>query len=154
MDVTTTIIGAVILALCITPLVMAYNKKKNRERKLLQSLVDNAATHSGKITNYDIWLNTAIGIDETENRLYFLRTGSPGEYIHQQVSLNDIRSVNTNGAENPEHTERIELVLEHINVPPVILEFYNEKVSLQINEELHLARKWQAIIDSRLKHQI
>jgi len=151
MDLTTSIIGAIIVALCITPLVMAHNKRKKRERKLLQSLVDNAASHSGRITNHDIWANTAIGIDAADNRLYFLRRKEAEEDVHQQVSLNDIRSVRINGGQNSGHTERIDIVLEHVNVPPVILEFYNEKQSLQINQELHLARKWHAIIDSQLK---
>lgn len=151
MDLTTTIIGAFILALCITPLVIAYNKRKKRERLLRQALLNYAASQSGKITKHDIWPDTAIGIDEDVNRIYFLKKGTSGKEYFTKADLSSIKSISIAGEENPEHTDKLELILEHRSNPVIALEFYNRERALQINEELQLIKKWQAIINSKLK---
>jgi hypothetical protein len=153
MDLTTTIIGAVIIMICIIPLVLAYNKRKGRERKLRQALFSYAQSHSGRITNFDVWPDSTIGLDEEKKQLYFIKISPSGEEMLQHANLDDIKAVSITGEDDPEHTDKLELLLEHKSEPKIALEFFNRETALQINEELQLIKKWQAIINSRINRQ-
>lgn len=150
MDLTTTIIGAFIVIICIIPLALAYNKRKGRERKIKLALFNYAQSHSGSITNFDIWPDTAIGLDEEKNHLYFIKISPSDEELQQHAALDNIKAISITGEDDPEHTDQLELLLEHKSEPKIALEFFNRETALQINEELQLIKKWQAIVNSRI----
>ena len=153
MDLTTTIIGAFIIVICIIPLMLAHNRRKGRERKIKQALFSYGNSQAASITNFDIWHDGAIGLDEHTNSVYFVKISPSGEEMHQAANLNAVKTVSVMGEEDPEHTEKLALVLENPAKPNIWLEFFNRETALQINEELQLIKKWQAIIDSRINRQ-
>ncbi len=152
MDLTTTIIGVAILALCILPLAMAHNKKKKKEQQLLQALTDLATSYSCKITQHDLWQNTAIGIDESANCVFFVKNGNAAESL-QKAHLAGVRGTHVNGDADPASAEKLELVLIHAatNEPDTVLEFYDPEISMQLHDELLLVNKWQDIIQQAIR---
>ena len=149
MDLQTTIIGAVLIALCIIPLAWAYRKKKEKQQKLSKELKAHAITNGCHITEYDLWHNTVIGLDANANCLFFLRKGKDGEVV-KQAHLAGISRCYMEGADNA--IDRLELVLVHNSSkePDTVLEFYNSNTLMQINNELELIRKWHALVEERL----
>ena len=152
MDLTTTIIGVAILALCILPLAMAHNKKKKKEQQLLQALTDLAGSYSCKISQHDLWQNTAIGIDESAKCVFFIKN-SNGDGSLQKVHLAGVRGSHINGNADLARAEKLELILVHasVNEPETVLEFYNPEISMQLHDELLLVKKWQDIIQQAIR---
>ncbi|RZJ58434.1 MAG: hypothetical protein EOO45_26740 [Flavobacterium sp.] len=151
MDLTTTLIGVLIVVLCAVPLIMMHNKKKKKEGKIVKALYDYAEMNSGKITKHDLWPGHAIGLDENSNRLFFLNT-TDGTGHTQQVTLDSIKKVVVMGDERPEVADKLEMMLvsSRPGTPDVIFEFYNHDEAMQINEELQLIRKWEGIVNERI----
>lgn len=150
MDLQTTIIAAILMALCIIPLVWAYRKKKEKQQLLVKQLKAHAISSGCNITDYDLWHNTVIGLDGNANCLFFLRKGKNGEIL-KQVHLAGISRCYISGDDNGT-IEKLELVLVHKSSreADTVLEFYNTEWLMQINTELELVRKWQAMIDERV----
>lgn len=152
MDLSTTIIGVAILVLCLVPLALANNKKKKRQQQLLQALMGLAESHYCKITQYDLWQNTAIGIDENAGCIFFVKK-SDGANSLEKVHLAAIREAYSKGDPDPGAAEKLELVLVHAGAKEldVVLEFYNPEVAMQINDEWILIKKWQDIIQQAIR---
>jgi hypothetical protein len=154
MDLATTIIAAIVLALCLVPLVLAQNKNKNKKKVLLQTLTNYAAAKKRALTKHDLWHDTAIGLDENSNRLFFLKINNDEKHL-QEVHLAEISACSTTGEDNPEVAEKLELVLHPAGKTEAgkVLEFYNSATAMQINSELQLIKKWKGIIDARINSQ-
>lgn len=148
-----TIIGVIILLACIIPLVIAHNNNKKKEKKLLGYLLSYAQAASLKISQHDLWLNTAIAIDNDTNVLLFIRNVDGNENV-QQVNLYNAEHCHIQGADGtPDTIKRLALVFTSPNEQDAVLEFYNENSSLQINDELQLIKKWEGIAKSRLSQK-
>ena len=149
MDLQTTIIGAVLIAICVVPFVLINKKKKEKQQLLLKQLKAQAITYGCAITRHDLWHNTAIGIDDNEKCLFFFRRTKDGE-VQKQAHLAGVGKVYINGAGNA--IEKLELVLVHNSSkePDTVLEFYNSATLMQINAELELVKKWQGIVEESL----
>ena len=156
MDLGTTIIGAVIVLLCALPLIIMHSNKKKKEQKIINALNDFALSNSFKISEYDIWLNTAIGIDR-ENRVLFFLKGTEKNRTIKMVNLADIRDVSKlplDSIDRPRNIEHLELAL-HPKLkekPAIFLEFYNSNVSMQLTDELILLKKWDRIVSDTIQH--
>lgn len=152
MDLQTTIIGIALIALCVIPLAWAYRKRKEKQQKLVTELKAHAITNSCNITRFDLWHNTAIGIDDANSCLFFLRKSKDGEVV-KQAHLAGVSSSYTNGDDRPSESPGLELVLVHgnVNAPNTVLEFYNRASLMQLNNELELLKKWHSIVEEHIK---
>lgn len=154
MDTPTTIIGAVVLLACIVPLVMAHNNTKKKEKKLYTLLAGYAQTASCKISQYDTWLTNIIGIDNDTKTVFFVKQENDIN-LSQTVKLEDVKSCHVRGTENIANIDdasRLELVFVHKNQNEgeTVIEFYNRDASIQLNDELQLIKKWEAIVNKHL----
>lgn len=149
MDLQTTIIGAVLIVLCIVPFVLINKKKKEKQQLMVKQLKAQAITSGCNITRHDLWHNTVIGIDDNAKCLFFFRRTKAGE-VQQQAHLASVSKVYINGADNT--IDKLELVLVHNSSkePDTVLEFYNSSTLMQINTELALVKKWQGIVEENL----
>ncbi|WP_146185876.1 hypothetical protein [Flavobacterium album] len=152
MDLSTTIIGVALLAICLVPLVLAHNKKKKKQQQLLKALTGLAESYSCKITQHDLWQNTAIGIDENAKCVFFVKN-TDGANSLQKVHLAAINDAYSNGDPDPVASEKLELLMVHAGGKEfdIALEFYNPEVSMQINDEWILLKKWQGILQEAIR---
>lgn len=161
MNTGTLIIGAIMIAICVLPIVLIYRSRKNTEKKLIQSLNNLAEKQHCKVSNLETWSNSAIGIDETTNMLFFYRQIKEKE-IARNIKLSEIskcmvHNTNRNIKEgNYSITEKIELVLSPKTKgnPDIALEFYDAEISAQLSGEPQLAEKWARNISGRLVKKV
>ncbi len=154
------IIGFVlILSIVLTVVVLNSGKNKNK-KQFIQTLSDLAEKSNCKISEYDLWNNTLIGIDTAAHKLFFIRkTGDnaisnvidlPG--FQKCRVINSSRLV-TNKDSNHTVTDKIELALTSpdAKIADTILEFYNtNRDNLFLNGEVQLAEKWAAILNANI----
>lgn len=160
MDSGTIIIGAIVIAICILPFILIGNSIKKRKKKLLYSLFGLAAQKNSKITQYDLGLDLAIGLDENAGSLFFFRRIKDKEIVeHIDVkAIQNCKVLNTgrtirNSKENYQVTEKLELCItpKAKNRPDIFLEFYNSDENSQLDGELQLIEKWARIINDKVK---
>lgn len=161
MDLGSTIIGAILLAIFIVPIILMNGNRKKRERKALQSLITIANQQNCMISKHEICSDFVIGIDETKNFVFFFKQKAE-ETISQYVDLSEIKisqavkSTRTikNKNRNTEITKRVKLsfIPKNKGKAETIFELYNEE-NTELNGELQLADKWSKQINDRLKNK-
>ncbi len=157
MDLASSIIGAIILAICIAPFIIMSTNRKKRERKALKTLQKIAQQHDCEITNYEIGDDFVIGIDEPK-RIVFFNKKLKETVFEQHIKLADVQACkiknisrtvsNQNGNYNV--VEELDLCFVPIEKgkKEVLLEFYNAENSTQLSGELQAIEKWQSIINA------
>lgn len=159
MDLISALIGIVSLAFFIVPIVYLQIMKKNGRKKFLNNFMLLGRQHQVNISQHDFWNHSyAIGLDETANKLFFLKTAANTE---QKISINlseveKCKLVNKNRTiDNNKIIDSLELVLTFRNpgMPEKTLEFYDREESMSVNEEVQLIEKWNTLINSRLEQK-
>ncbi len=159
MDTGTIIIGIVSIALCVLPLVVMHRIKRKGENQRLAALENLAAQHNCKISQHEFCGELVLGIDETNNFVFFLKKTADKE-IAQHINLSGIHAcniINTGSNLNSKEGEykvidKLELRFTPVakNEPDLLLEIYNARESMQLVGELQLIKKWEKIINDRL----
>lgn len=151
--------GIVLILLCIIPFLImknSTNKVKQKYSKLLNELAQKSNT---KISDYDNWLNTAIGINEPKDELFFVKQ-TKEKRDEQRIKINQITKTKivklTKTFDNNEKKmviiEQINLVIYDKNKSETTLVFYSDKTdSLSHSFELQLAEKWSKMINDLIK---
>ena len=154
------IFGLVILIIIVLAVVIVNSNKKNKKKQFLQTLSDLAAKNYCKISEYDLWNNTLIGIDKDARKLFFIR--KTGDHtISNVIDLQGIQKcrvinsgrVVTNNETNHTVIDKLELALTSpdAKIADTMLEFYNtNRDNLFLNGELPLAEKWAAIVNTNI----
>ncbi len=155
MDISITLIGVVILLLIIAPLIWVHLKEKKEEKRIAKQLQQSAKSTNAAIEQYDIWGNFAIGIDD-KNTLHYMQSKLQS---NQQFNLNEFKKcqiinsgrVVENDNEQFQNVRKLELALltGHFENEVRIL-FYDINISMQINYEIILVKKWKNIISNRI----
>ncbi len=160
MDLESSIILLIMLLICIIPIMVINKKKKTKERQFLQTLFDMAEKNGSKISDYDKWDQTAIGIDRVAHKIFFVRKTSETETA-KEVTLTEMKKcrvidnnrVVNNGSSIRKITEKLELAFTEWDhqKPELILELYNAKYdSLELRDEIELAKKWTETVNSEI----
>lgn len=156
MDTGIAITGAVILALCIVPLVMAHNNIKKKDKKKAAGLYSLATDNAVKIDRYDLWSSGAIGTD-TDIKWIFFACDAEGRENSLSINLMDVKEcrieVDGDIDRNPEAVQKVGLIFAsgRQGTPEIYVPFYNAEYTVQLNDELQLVKKWKAIADSGIK---
>lgn len=156
MDIKTTIIGVILLLICILPLLLLGSNKKNKQKKMLESLFDFAQQNNSQITQHEIMGEILLGIDEKKSHLFFMKYFRE-DIIKHQIDLHEIqfckiknssRSIN-----NTSIVEKLELQLipKDKNQKEKMLEFFNNDHSNQMVNELQTIEKWNILVNEHLK---
>lgn len=160
MDLGTTIVGIVIILICIIPFALMSINNKKKEKKLLQGLSALAERNSCKISRYELWNNSTIGIDDTSVTIFYTRKSKDNE-TSQQINLAEIqkcRVINSNRTVSNKEgnfkvVEKLELAFsfQDKTISEVVLEFYNaDHDSLTLMGELQLVEKWCKIFNDKI----
>ena len=142
MDITTIIIGVVIVALCALPFWLSGYTRKRREKKLTDTLNEMARQKSTTICSSEICGNNAIGIDGSGCWLFYARSKGG---LHECVDLENVRTCGI--IDKP---DTIGLNFTADGKPDVYLEFYNSNVEATSDDESRLATRWHKIVADRL----
>jgi len=164
MDLGTTITGIVIILICIIPFALMSINSRKKEKKLLQGLTEIAERNNCKISRYELWNSSTIGIDDTSLIIFYTRKSKDIE-TSQQINLVEIqkcRLVNlsrtvSNKDGNFKVIDKLELAFsfQDKNRNELILEFYNADYdSLTLTGELQLAEKWCKIFNDKISEMI
>lgn len=153
MDFGTTVIGIIIILLCLFPFVLlSYSNAKKRKKKV-QVLVDFVKTKNYKITQNDIWNEYIIAIDE-ENQILFFSMDSSALESYLMISLKEVNKCNLIKHKSNSNLERLGLELEFYDKirPNLYLEFYNSELSTGVINEYELQLKWHTIISNTINN--
>jgi hypothetical protein len=126
--------------------------------KLLNDLAQKSNT---QVSEYNNWLNTAIGINEEKSELFFIKQTKENNE-EQAIKINQITKAKiskiTKTFDNNDKkmviVEQVNLVISHKDLPETVLVFYNIKTdSLSLSFELQLAEKWNKTINELIKQK-
>ncbi len=160
MNLGATIVGIVIVGLCIIPFILISANSRKKKERLLQGLFGLAQKNKGEISRYDLWNNSTIGIDDTAHTIFFTRKVKETETL-QMIHLAEVqkcRVINSGRAVrqtvgNHQVIEKLELEFAYWDKvkTATVLEFYNtDSDSLTLTGELQLAEKWNKIVNDCL----
>ncbi|MCL5129745.1 hypothetical protein [Algibacter sp. L4_22] len=157
MELGTTLIGIICVAICAMPFVLTNRSRKKIVKNQLIALKDLAKQHNCEITQHDIYSYYAIGIDEFNNSISFISKDE--EAVKEQfinlstISRCKIVNISKSRGKSGKQIDELYLKLSFIDKtkPDIMLEFYNAEVSYQLGEELQSIDKWNKIINNLLK---
>ncbi len=154
MDIKTTLVGVLIIAICIFPIVVFSIRKKRNDRKKLQSLRDFADRKNCIIHEYEICGNYLIGMDEVKNFVFFETKDM------QFVDLSEIKNCTIrnfskrvegkSGSYSIPDSLSLCFIPKNKNISEECFEFFNSENNSQLVGELQSIEKWQQIISERL----
>lgn len=162
MDLGITIIGAILIAICIVPIILMGRNRKKTEKKAFQSLINIANQQSCIISKHEICGDFVLGIDENRNFVFFFKQKKE-EAISKFVDLSEVhicqavkktRNVKID-KENHSIIERVDLsfILTNKNKGEIKFELYDEEINTQLSGELQFVEKWAKQINDRLKNK-
>lgn len=159
MDIGNIFFVAIILAICIGPLVIMYYNNVNKNSKMLQSLKKIAQQHNCNISKHEFCNNFAIGLDENNNYVFFFKQNED-DSVSQFVDLSEIKdckAVKRTSAtkikdENITFYEKIELrfISKNKSNAEIAFELYSPE-NRQLNGELQLVDKWSMQLNEHIK---
>jgi ABC-type glycerol-3-phosphate transport system permease component len=151
-----------IVFIFVIPSIWIYISSLKKEKQLKNKLFQLAATNSCAISEFDFWKNSAIGLDKSRQRIFYVRDIKSKEEM-KEVDLSEIQKCRVVNASRSLHNkngnytaiDRLELMFtfRDKNKPEVGLEFYNTTHdSLSLAGEVQLVEKWSEIVDKELAH--
>ena len=160
MDSNTIVIGGIIVLFGITLYILNSRSKKKKEAQFLQPLSRLAEKDNCKISQYDIWNDSVIGIDETQNTVFAIRKKKEKE-TSIVVNLAEIfrcRVIEVSRTSGPKEGnviafDRIDLAFinKDKSKADVVVEFFDANTDrLTLTGELQLAEKWCVLINNKL----
>lgn len=159
MEIGTTIIGLVSVALCVVPLIIIGKSKRNKEKGFLTSLQGIASAHNCKIATHDFGIDFSIGLADNNQFVFFYKKLKENE-IKECIPFSSIASCKvfsgTHQVKTKEGNEtrldKLELIFQpkDRSFSSTSFEFFNVQNFTQPNGEIQLARKWETIVKERL----
>lgn len=154
MDTITILLTVTVLILCAVPIVIAQRNKAKKEKEIKERFSKLAGNNSS-IDKFDRWNKKALAIDNLNTKLFFISEkdeGAPKVIDLSAMQQASVIKSHHNGGENS-GIKKVELYLvpKEKGQPNIELEFYDaEHDSLTIRDELQLAEKWSAILESAI----
>ncbi|MDP3444038.1 MAG: hypothetical protein Q8T08_14375 [Ignavibacteria bacterium] len=159
MTLTTSIIGLSLLAIIFLPFLLMAQKDKRKVQNLINRISGLAEKNNSKLTDYELLNSLAIGIDNENNHLFFIRSTS-NKVVEEVIRLSDFqkcRVVNSGNTMNTKInsifvTDKLYLAfIGKENKQEFDLELYNSDYDgLTLKGELQLAEKWAKIINGKI----
>lgn len=160
MDIGTIIMGIILIAIVVVPMVLLGRKGKKTKHKLLDLLTIFANQKNCQITEHEACGDFVIGLDNRNNFVFFIKvTGE--DYETNSVNIAETKNCKSNivsrtvsfNGRNDKVIERLSLsfIPKSNIIPAVELEFYNAEKSTQLVGELQALEKWQKIINDQIQ---
>jgi hypothetical protein len=160
MDFGTAITALIVIVITILPFLLVTLSNKKTKKQILKELITMSNLKNSTVTQFDLWNNSALGIDSKGRTLHYFRKTN-GEAVWNHVDLSEVQrcrlldqSRPVNELVNDLSIERLELAFTHFKKEKedILLEFYNKEYDgIQAQHELLLAKKWSDIVNQRLE---
>src|SRR5665648_110141 len=129
MDLSTTIIGLMILSLFILPVILIARAGKSKGKKFEKDFFSEVSRNELKISEKDIWNEFAIGIDTSRNQIIYLDWSGP-DRINIIFDLKDVKVFES----MPSYGEQNKKNFKYKNVDRLGLRFhFKESVKPDVN---------------------
>jgi hypothetical protein len=152
MDSETTIIGIILLLICIVPFLVITKKKATKRRNKLKILTNSVQKMNGAIYQNEFWNHYGIGLDKTNKMLYF-STQSDEENSYEVISLKSSTACSIiKKQDNSNSITGLGLQLDFTDKskPTVYLPFYERDRNIVLVNELDLIQRWSTTINEQL----
>lgn len=155
MDLSTAIIGLIVISLFTMPFVVISRIGKKSEQMMLKSLTQLAESKNCKISQFEQWGNFAIGLDEANHKVFYhkLRNGVAIEQFLDLATIDRAKVEKiTRSTSNGTKIERLELgfIPATKTKPEFFMEFYNSDITSQLGGELQSIEKWAKMINNQI----
>lgn len=160
MDISVIIIGSILVALTVLPMVFISRSRKQKARLYLQKLTTAALAQNREVSLHDISGRIIMGMDQKAKALFYLKPEQEAAEI-QSIDLNAIaackvfkvtRTVGENGSQQ---SYLGQVGLRFIPRKKAEAEsrwvLYDSDEDMQLSGELQFAEKWAGLIDNELK---
>ncbi len=157
MNLSTILIGLVLVLLFLVPVIFLVRASSGSKRKFIKDLFDLARNNQSGISEHDHWNNRIIGMDKDRRKLFYINKTTNNELTAvidlSQVKHCEVVRKNRNGgkkANNPPVIEKLELAFSYVgnNKPETSLDFFNSDFDSSFPEdEFKLAEKWSGIVN-------
>lgn len=163
MYIGSTITGVLLVVACVIPIVLTKRNRVKRNQKYLDKLTAFAAQSACKIEEYEVWNETAIGVDNVNMKLFYIQFNGENQ-VQMEIDLKTVyecqvnkkgRTIKNQG-ETEKVIERLDLgiVFMDKNSPEMLLPFYDrERDSLSLRNELELLNKWVGVLNELIEDQ-
>lgn len=94
MDITTTIIGLLLLALFIVPVIFLSKSGKKKKTRLSKDIQSEASRNNLSLTKFDSWNESAIGIDDKNGKVIYIDESHADKDV-RIFNLKDVKSFKT-----------------------------------------------------------
>lgn len=159
MELGTTIVGAIIVALFAFPLILLKRSATKKEKLITKSLEKLVANSNGTISSYEISGECAFAIDDTKNQLFLYRRGKEAEF-ENQLNLNDfqccriVKKAESSGTSGStfNRIERLELSFLPRNKQNPMAKWliFDDSEKMQVAGELQLLEKWSKMLNAKM----
>jgi hypothetical protein len=161
MDIQTSIIAVVLVAICALPFIITGRQRRKKENILFESLMAFTEKHKSKITRYDIENDFIIGVDDVSQKVFFIKKTKNKDYFeHLELSkISSCKVINT--GKTVKSTEGSYRIIEKLELcfydsvtqqPVVVFEFYSSDYdNLTLSRELILVEKWEKLLNKNIK---
>ncbi|MBS4013274.1 MAG: hypothetical protein KGZ97_05865 [Bacteroidetes bacterium] len=156
----TIFVGILVAVLFILPFILLGIKKNKGGKHLKEALSKIAKENKCLITISEYLADSAIGLDEKANHLFFVHTFN-GKETFQHLILSDYHHCEAknisrnvkNSKGNFKAIDKIKLAFIPINQnkPIVDLDFFNSDENTNISDEIMVIEKWEKTINKRMK---
>jgi hypothetical protein len=148
--------GIMILVSFVILLVVLWLFNHHKSKKRLKKFKALGHQYQLHLTEADVWNQFGIGIDKSKNSILFKQNEEPNSQF-TVLEIEKIRRAEVNKVTRTQDQmtviDSIELKIftKEANNAVQVLEFFNVKNQLQLNDEYHLAEKWASIINEKVK---
>jgi hypothetical protein len=152
MNLTVTIIGLVIIGSFVLFAVSLSMIRDRNKKKFLSLITEFAESQSCKISDYDQWKDSCIGIDGNQHKIFYISKRS-GNLVKTEINLKDVAKCKLEGVNMTGNT----ISNSHLSIDEIVLsfsystadkddtkvEFFRRSTDFTIvNEDIKRAEKW------------
>jgi hypothetical protein len=160
MELGTSIMGLVALAICCAPfIIIRYNRSKYN-KTLLSGIESIAANNNVKLGYYEFSVDYAIGLTQDEQAVLFYRKGEDFT-IAKMVYIKNFKAClveakrrnHDNSGKTQSIVSKVSLVFQPLtkHTDPEYLTMYSEQTDFQLFPDMQFAYKWAGILNEKIK---
>jgi hypothetical protein len=155
MNISINFVMLFVTLIVVVPFAWFILAERNGKSKKKKAFEDAAKANNIKFSLKEIWNNTCLGFDQSENTLLYIKINKAETKI-QKIELEDVRKCvihkiskdYKNGDKHYSELSLLDLEFSFVsNAIPVVVTIYNAEDNFSQNQEVARAEKWMSLID-------